>query len=273
MNDVKLILTDIDGTVLPYGQKAVSERTIASFHAAQAAGIHVGPATGRGFTWVPPFFGNDATCVSTCVATNGSEVFLDGRKIREAHLEVAALRAVAEELRSVSGAGLLTFDGGTPLLCEGAVEDLALVFPAYAKTCRILDTVPVEAPIKANLFFGNLPAAEYEELIVRLHEVVPALDFDIPQPGFANVMPHGSNKATAIDVLADALGIGLDQVVVFGDNGNDVSMLSHVPNSVAVSNASDEARDAARWHVGHCDEDAVAQAIEALAEGVWPFAE
>lgn len=271
MNDIKLILTDIDGTILPYGKKAVSERAIAAFHAAQDAGIHVGPATGRGYTWVPPFFGDDPACVATCIATNGSEVFLDGRKIRESHLDVHALREVARELQSVPGAGLITFEGGTPLLCEGLVDDLACAFPAYADACRVLGFVPDEAPIKANLFFGNLPAHEYEELVVHLHEVVPALDFDIPQPGFANVMPHGSNKATAIDVLAEGLGIGLDQVVVFGDNGNDVSMLSRVPNSVAVANASDEARDAARWHVGHCDDEAVAGAIEALAQGEWPF--
>lgn len=273
MDDIKLILADIDGTILPYGDKVVPQRTIASFHAAQAAGIHVGPATGRGFTWVPPFFGDDPACVSTCIATNGSEVFLDGRKIRESHLDVEALREVASLLRQVPGTGLLTFEGGTPLLCAGSVDDLAPVFPAYAKTCRVVDDVPDEAPIKGNLFFGTLPSEVYELLIVRLHEEVPALDFDIPQPGFANVMPHGSNKATAIDVLANALGITLDQVVVFGDNGNDVSMLSHVPNSVAVSNASDEARDAARWHIGHCDDEAVAAAIEALAAGEWPFVE
>ena len=271
MNDIKLILTDIDGTILPYGKKMVPARTIAAFHAVQAAGIHAGPATGRGYTWVPPFFDNDQACVSTCIATNGSEVFLDGQKIRESHLDVASLREVAAELQGVPGAGLITFDGGTPLLCEGSIEDLAKVFPAYASTCRILGFVPDEAPIKANLFFGDLPEREYEELIVHLHREVPGLDFDIPQPGFANVMPHGSNKATAIDVLAEALGIGLDQVVVFGDNGNDVSMLSHVPHSVAVANASDEAREAARWHVGHCDDEAVAQAMEELAQGAWPF--
>lgn len=271
MNEIKLILTDIDGTILPYGKKVVPPRTIAAFHAALDAGIHVGPATGRGYTWVPPFFGNDQDCVSTCIATNGSEVFLDGKKIRESHLDVAALREVAARLHEVDGAGLITFDGGTPLLCEGSVEDLALAFPAYAQACRQLSHVPDTAPIKANLFFGSLPAAAYDELIVALHEAVPALDFDIPQPGFANVMPHGSNKATAIDVLAEALGIALDQVVVFGDNGNDVSMLSHVPHSVAVANASDEARDAARWHIGHCDDEAVAEAVEALAQGEWPF--
>ena len=72
-------------------------------------------------------------------------------------------------------------------------------------------------------------------------------------------------------MLVEALGITLDQVVVFGDNGNDVPMLSHVPNSVAVSNASPEAAAAAHWHVGACEDEAVGDAIAALAAGAWPF--
>ena len=46
---VKLILTDIDGTILPRGERVVSSRTVAAFHAALDAGIAVGPASGRGY--------------------------------------------------------------------------------------------------------------------------------------------------------------------------------------------------------------------------------
>ena len=59
--------------------------------------------------------------------------------------------------------------------------------------------------------------------------------------------------------------------MVFGDAGNDLSMLSHVPDSVAVANATPEAAAAARWHIGACADDAVADAVLALARGEWPF--
>jgi hydroxymethylpyrimidine pyrophosphatase-like HAD family hydrolase len=48
-------------------------------------------------------------------------------------------------------------------------------------------------------------------------------------------------------------------------------MFEAVPNSVAVANATDEAAAAARWHIGRCEDDAVALAIEALVAGEWPF--
>ena len=272
MHDIKLILSDIDGTILPYGCKKIPARTIDAFHAALDAGIHVGVATGRNALWVRHFFEDDARCAATCVASNGSEVFLEGEKIREARLNTDALRRLAERMHEVSGAGMLVFKGVTPYMVAGSVDDLEKCFPSYAAICEQAgDDIFDEAPIKANLFFGSLPAEYYQALVDELGASIAELDFDIPQPGFGNVMPHGSNKGTAVDVLAEALGIGLDQVVVFGDNGNDVSMLSHVPNSVAVQGASEEAHAAARWHIGACEDEAVGEAVARIAAGEWPF--
>lgn len=76
--NTKLILCDIDGTILPKGNPQVSQRTIRAFHAALDAGIAIGPASGRGIDWIPPFFGGDAACCATCLATNGQQVYLGG---------------------------------------------------------------------------------------------------------------------------------------------------------------------------------------------------
>ena len=118
--------------------------------------------------------------------------------------------------------------------------------------------------------------AEGEEatraLVARLNEEVEGLDFDVALATFSNVMPAGINKATGIDLLCERIGCSIQEVVVFGDAGNDLSMLRHVPNSVAVANATEEATTAARWHTGACQDGAVAQAIELLAADEWPFA-
>jgi hydroxymethylpyrimidine pyrophosphatase-like HAD family hydrolase len=49
-------------------------------------------------------------------------------------------------------------------------------------------------------------------------------------------------------------------------------MLAHTPNGVAVEGSAPDAAAAARWHIGRCEDEAVAAAIEALAAGEWPFA-
>lgn len=108
-------------------------------------------------------------------------------------------------------------------------------------------------------------------LLARAAREEPELDLDYAHVGFSNVMPHGYNKGSGARMLCELLGIDTSEVVVFGDAGNDLPLFSVVPNSVAVANAQPEAARAARWHIGRCEDDAVAAAIEALASGEWPF--
>lgn len=267
---VKLILTDIDGTILPRGRRRVSERTVSAFHAALAAGIAVGPASGRGYSWIPDFFGGDVACCATALATNGMQVYLGAEKAMERTLAADALEEVRAIVAETPRAGLVCFDDATPLLVEGSVADLASHFPAYAERCRVTCALPDFPVIKANVFTGAGERAA-AALVARLNAEVTALDVDRAMPTYSNIMPHGWNKGTAVAWMAERLGVGLDEVVVFGDADNDLPMFSAVPNSVAVSGATGEAANAARWHIGACEDDAVAAAIEGLAAGEWPF--
>lgn len=267
---IRLILTDIDGTILPYGQRIVSERVRAAFHMAMDAGIRVGPASGRGFSHVPSSFGGDAACTATCLANNGMQVYLDGSLVHQAFLPSEVLARVAGMLADLPHTGLICFEEGVPLLVAGDVEDLEKSFPQYAHEAQLVDAVPDHPIEKANVFVGGSMAYTYE-VLEALQPQIAELDLNVPMAGFINFTPVGWSKASGIDVLCDALSIGLDQVVVFGDGGNDVEMLAHVPNSAAVADAEPAATKAAHWHIGRCEDEAVAAAIEALAAGDWPF--
>ena len=265
---IKLILCDIDGTILPKGRSQVSARTIRAFHAALDAGLVIGPASGRGIEWIPPFFGGDAACCATCLATNGLQVYLNGALAHEERQPHDALVRLATMLADVPRSGMLCFDGGAPLLVAGSREDLRRPFPAYAETCVPVDAVP-DVVVKANVFVDTDEVGT-RALLARAARKVPELDLDYAHVGFSNVMPHGYNKGSGARMLCELLGIDTSEVVVFGDAGNDLPLFSVVPNSVAVANAQPEAARAARWHIGRCEDDAVAVAIEALAVGEWP---
>ena len=270
--NIKLILSDIDGTILPFGQKVVSQRVRSAFHAAMDAGIHVGPASGRGISHVKPTFAGDDACIATALGTNGMQVYLDGELIHEEHVDRDALVHVCQVIHELPGTGAIVFDGGTPLLVEGSREDLAYSFPMYAQQAVDADEIPHSPIVKMNVFIaGDL--AQTQELFERVSTEVPELDFNVPLAGFLNLAPVGYSKATGIQILCEALGIGIDQVVTFGDGGNDYEMIAHIPNGVAVAGAAPAVAEAARWHVGRCEDDAVPAAIEALAAGEWPFTE
>ena len=268
---MKLMLTDIDGTILPWGHEAVSERTRAAFRAAQAAGHVAGLATGRGYSWLPRFFAGEGACYATAVATNGMQIYHAGELICEKTLPVETLEHMAAVVREYPQAGMLCFEGARPLLVAGARDDLAPLFPAYAETCEEAP-VPQTSVVKANVYIGGGEAA-HKALVEALNREVPELHTDLARPGFSNVMLAGWNKGAAVLYLRDYLGIAPEDVFVFGDAGNDLPMFEVVENSVAMGNATPEAAAAAHWHIGNVEDDACAQAIEALARGKFPFTE
>lgn len=267
---IKLILTDIDGTILPYGQKVVTDRCRAAFHAAMDAGILVGPASGRFYDWIPNFFGGDVACCQTALATNGMQVYLGGEKVLQRELPAAALQRIMDALSEIPRAGLLVFEGATPLLVQGERDDLAIAFPAYAKTCQDARVLPNSGITKANVFLvGDLDRTR--EVVGALDALTDELDLDVPQPMFSNVVPAGWNKGAALRWLCERVGVTPEETVVFGDAGNDLQMFAETPNSVAVAGALPEAREAARYHIGPVEQDSVPAAIESLARGEWPF--
>ena len=208
---IKLILTDIDDTVMPRGMTAVSERTVRAFRAARDAGITVGPSSGRGRAQIAPFFRNDEACFSTAITTNGLEIYAAGEKIAEHRLPTASLEQALSLVSASPRTGMLYFEGSQPYLVVGDREVLGLTMPGYAARCIDADGLPATPVLKANIFLD----ADFDETAVfaaMLNERVDGLDFDVPLPGYLNIMPSGWNKGSAVLALCEHLGIGTDGI-------------------------------------------------------------
>ena len=75
---IKLVLSDMDNTLLPFGSHQVSDRARAAIAEVRAAGIQFGPATGRDYVELMRFFAGDESCFSTGLLSNGKKVVVDG---------------------------------------------------------------------------------------------------------------------------------------------------------------------------------------------------
>jgi Cof subfamily protein (haloacid dehalogenase superfamily) len=62
------------------------------------------------------------------------------------------------------------------------------------------------------------------------------------QKGFIDINPVGSSKGKAVQILAKHFGYDLSEIVIFGDQDNDVSMLEIAGVSVAMANGSENAK-------------------------------
>mgnify|MGYP002223894585 CR=1 FL=1 len=68
---IKLVLTDMDDTLIPAGHDGASDYAIEGIHAMQAAGLHFGPVSGRQPSAMGWMFKNRSECYSTGAFCNG----------------------------------------------------------------------------------------------------------------------------------------------------------------------------------------------------------
>ena len=68
-------------------------------------------------------------------------------------------------------------------------------------------------------------------------------------------LPGGVDKSVGIDKVLAYEGLSLDEAMAFGDGGNDMAMLSHVPCGIAMGNACEELKEVAAYVTASVDED------------------
>ena len=76
--------------------------------------------------------------------------------------------------------------------------------------------------------------------------------------GFSIIRPNGSDKWFALEKVAQALGVANADIIAFGDNDNDLNMLTHSGIGVAMGNATQNAKNAADHVCGTNMEDGIA---------------
>lgn len=278
---IRLVLTDLDDTLIKNGLPRATDHALAGIHALLDAGVRFGPVSGRIPSDLGWMFDDDAACYATGAPVNGQMVFVDGELVHTEELGGAELNRLAQALQGVSDACLAVYDIDTS--SEEGSGFFVSPDPAHAERCmglfphfrRSVTRLTEPSYVKANIWCGG--SREHITAVRdRLRAEFPSMDFVFPSPTapIIDISPAGWSKGSAVRYLAQALGLALDEVAVFGDSENDLSMIEAVPNSVAVRNASPEVARAARWHIGLSADDAVADALfqiaEATARGAMP---
>ena len=264
---IKLVLSDMDNTLIPFGRERVSPRTIDAIHACQEQGVDFGPTTGRDRSELAGFFGGDRSCYNTAVAVNGQKVYYLRSLIFERNLDDEPLRKMADVVARRPGCAFITYrsDGLGDWVGMTREEMGSMYDRAFMAGGRQHKTLPVYPVAKAGIIClgGDEAVAELQD---ELRDAFPMFDCLNTVVNWIDVSIRGWSKAEGIKQLVKTLRLSLDEVCVFGDADNDLAMLEYVPNSCAVANANENATRAARWHVGASAEDGVAIALEQIAE-------
>ena len=263
----RLVLCDVDGTLVPLGAPHANERTLEAIRELEKNGVEFGLATGRDVQELVMLVGEEA--VRTGVISNGKKVLLDGEVIHVRYLDHEPMERLSAMARETQGMFVNVYPAHTVpenyVYCIGTDADQV---EYYARRWRF---TPILTDIVPDLDVIGMtvacPGGESVERLVQeeVAKEIPEFDFVRPSSRWFDVLPHGVRKATALPLLFEAMGIQPADVVFFGDAENDLEVMSAIPDSVAVADAMPCARDAARWHVGACAEDGVAIALEDIA--------
>ena len=122
----------------------------------------------------------------------------------------------------------------------------------------------------AKILFVDLDQDNMNKTIELLHKHPKACNFDFIRSDamFYEVLPKGASKGNLVLKLAEILGISNEKIISIGDNDNDASMLEKAKLGIAVSNASEKAKQAADYITVSNEEDAIAQIIYDLDNGI-----
>lgn len=263
----KMIVLDLDGTVIN-SQGRVSARTREAVQAVRGAGHLVLVATGRRLRSALPYLQQ--------LGIEGPSSFLNGALT----VDLSTWRTLNLEPLGETGAAAaadLMELGYAPLTNRHALKGPDILYTQMPQ--HVPAWLENEAGRGALGFVDDLLQAAAVSL--KLVTIVPEDELsDLAEAfnGHARAMatPFGDgygelevwrpdvSKATAVQRLAAQAGIDRRDVVAFGDNVNDVELLSWAGLGVALGNAVPEALTAARLVTSTCDEDGVAATLESL---------
>ena len=278
---IRLVAIDMDGTLLPDFSAVVSERNQRALREAQQAGIVVAIATGRRQAFTAPLLQDVGLRADTPLITSNGAVTRSfcGERIDFTHLDPAVARGLCGVLR---GVGLMVFTLDKATKPDLIVEDMVKVKGRLAKWVEsnrpsIAEVCPIEDALGDGVdLIQGMAAGTIDEMIEaerRLKECAWAGQFECIRTAYPgndlsilDLLPKGVSKRSALERLANRLGIAREETMAIGDNWNDEAMLDWAGTGVLMGNATEELRNLAPqrgWLVGPTNsEDGVAVMLE-----------
>jgi len=264
----KLIVSDIDGTLLR-SDKHVSEKTKSKIFELIEAGHVFAIATGR-MHGAGKIITREVDYDGYLISCNGAVVkhLKTGEVIQAIELD-KSLAAEVVKVCEAYGAYYHLYD--IEAIYASANQHLAQKYADGMAKLPESFRFKVEFPLDVPALVGKVPIYKiglYHEEPEQFSAVMEALkgiegietcksldtSFD--------VMAKGVTKATGIEAIRRHYGIPLEDVIAFGDNENDIDMISYAGVGVAMENATEALKSVANFVTMSNDEDGLVYALE-----------
>lgn len=247
MQVIKLVVTDVDGTIVPKDER-LRDEVVAMAQKLRQQGICYTIATGRVASQVQDYVEQLGLGETPYIVCNGGTIVHRGQVVLHRTLPLRPLQPLVAVAEALEMSVLYSVDG---------VE----------RACRLTDYVRQQQQD-----FGRYAQVEpftqsmweqhqIDKLVVMAKvrdgslDAVEALCKELPAPfayrRYANkaieLLHSDATKEKGLETLAQMLGVGMDEVLAVGDDLNDLGMLTAAGIGVAVQNAQPPAKEAADY--------------------------
>jgi Cof subfamily protein (haloacid dehalogenase superfamily) len=259
---IRLLLTDVDGTLIGEGSR-IHPRVRTALETARAAGLYLGICTGRPVYSLARDYARIVSEFGVHIFQNGAHAGkLDGTLVHQSLLP----REAFLELVQIS-------------------ERLGIALEVYtASKCfaQVQSEISLEHQRLINLEVTKTDVLRLSEPIIRVQWVVTPTEYpiveaamqdiagisyssagtpDLPNHVYTSVTRLGTNKLEAALAVATYYGITINEIMMVGDGENDLEILAGVGYGVAMGNAAPRVQETARTVVGHVNDGGLADAI------------
>lgn len=258
--NVRLVISDVDGTLVQ-GDKSLSDGVVAAVQRLKAAGIEVSLISARppsGMLWIAERLGVTAEIG----AFNGGTIIKpDGKLVAAARVAPGVAKRALE---MIDDPGIMIW------LFSNGCWHTARLDEEHTAGERVSAN---QEPIVGHDFSSLLGAVDKIVAVSDDHAMLADLEGKVAkalgrdatvmrsQLYYLDITAPAANKGDGVAALAKAAGVDLGEVVVIGDQRNDIAMFARAGFSIAMAQGPDEVRAAANCVTGSNDEDGVAQAI------------
>lgn len=286
--NIKMIVMDMDGTLLNDNQN-ISPRTYDALVKAQSQGVMVVLASGRSYKTLKPY--GDYLLMPKY---NGYYICANGASIFETKTDTNQIvqRLQLDEIQEIYDTAS-SFDVEIMGVLDSTIydyipESLMPLKQQYRLENKIEDDVPwtagtfkmivdqrkgyseiyyiknsKEIPVPVN----KICIAHTVEHLVEPYQVLTQklghkYNFARTSPQWIECTPIAISKGNAISTLAKEYNINKDEILVFGDGENDLSMFEAVTYPIAMANAMDNVKAKAYLVTDDNNNDGIAKVIE-----------
>lgn len=278
--NIKLIVTDLDGTFLNSNHLTIPQENIDAFKKAHDMGIKVAVASGRtkiladNVTEQLPFL--DYLITSNGAVTydlHTGQVVCSTLMSNKASIDIFNILKDYNLIYEIYYKGDCYMNEKSYAMFDGEhvsphIHDLLKDFiKPVPDLAKLIGSDGIE---KLNILsLTGEERIEIEEKISKICDVAFASSFPIikGKNGNLEMTDKDATKGFAIKGLAEALNIGKDNIMCFGDGENDCSMLAFADYSFAMANGSDYAKNTAKFITDSNDDAGVAKAINKYVFG------